>query len=287
VSDAQALFCESLTKAALSLALQCVVGTAAVYWLARSCGVIEAPGASTIERRLRTAAVWSSVVLLAATAARVFAHTAAVFGHIDAESVRTIAVQSRWGHAWRLQTGAALLACVTAAVVRRAGRVGWPLYSIAALLCCASVPLLGHGAGALSRSVLHAVHVAAGGVWIGSLFLFVILISARGGRDLEGMRGTIAAFSSVALTSAAVLVATGAVASVLYVQRISHLWDSVYGRVLVGKLLLVGVVAACGRQNWHHSRRGEMPRLRVMLMEVAAAVLVVLVTGVLTEIEHP
>ena len=287
MSDGGALFCEALTKAALYLALQCAVGAAAAYWLARSCGVIASSGQSEIEGRLQRAALWASAALLASTVARSFGHAAAAFGLIDADSLRTVALESRWGHSWRIQAGAAVLLCVTGQGVWRARRTGWTLYSFAALLYCACVPLVGHGAGAWPRTALHAVHVAAGAVWIGTLVMLVFLVSGRRPGDAAAVRRMIEAFSGVALPSAAILVATGTVASVLYVQQIAHLWDSTYGRVLVAKLSLVAVVAACGRRNWQRSRRGATPSLRVMMIELSAAALVVMVTGVLTELEHP
>lgn len=287
MSDGSALFYEALTKGALYLALQCAVGAAAAYWLARACGILSPAVPSAIERQLQRAALWTSAVLLAATLARALAHTAAAFGQLDIDSLRTIAVESRWGHAWRIQLGAAGLVCATAAAARYARRPGWPLYSVATLVYCCCVPLLGHGAGAPERTLLHAVHVAAGAIWIGTLVMLVMLVSTRRASDSAAVHQMVAAFSSVALPSAAILLATGAIASVLYVQQIAHLWDSVYGRVLVAKLSLVAVVAAGGRRNWQRSRRGAAPSLRVMMIEVSAAVLVVVLTGVLTELEHP
>ena len=287
MSDGSALFCEALTKGALYLALQCAVGAAAGYWLARACGIVSPTGPSAIERQLQRVALWASVGLLAATLARVFAHTAAAFGQLEVDSLRTIALESRWGHSWRIQLGAAGLVFAAAAAVRYARRPGWALYSIATLVYCCCVPLLGHGAGAPERTLLHAVHVAAGAIWIGTLVILVMLVSTRRATDPAAVHQMVAAFSSVALPSAAILLATGAIASVLYVQQIAHLWDSVYGRVLVAKLSLVALVAACGRRNWQRSRRGAAPSLRVMMIELSAAVLVVLVTGALTELEHP
>jgi len=222
-----------------------------------------------------------------ATAARVVGHTAAAFDTIDIDSLRTIAFESRWGHGWRIQAEVAACVGVTAVAVRQVPRAGWPLYSIAVLACCACVPLLGHGAGAPQRTLLHAVHVAAAAIWIGTVIMLAILVSSRRISDPSAVHQMVAAFSRIALPSAGILLATGTIASVLYVQQVAHLWDSVYGRVLVAKVALVGVVAACGRRNWQRSRQRRTPSLRVMLIEVAAAVLVVAVTGVLTELEHP
>jgi putative copper export protein len=285
VTEGSTLFWESLTKAALYLALQCAAGAASAYWLARGSAVVQAGAPSAIERRLSRAALWASAVLLCATLARALAHTTAAFGQIDVDSLRTIALESRWGHAWRIQVAVAALAFAAAAVPAR--RIAWPLYSAAMLAFCCSVPLVGHGAGATGRTALHALHIAAGAIWIGTLMMLAMLVAAQEASGRASVHQMVAAFSAVALPSAAILLATGAIASALYVQQLAHLWDSVYGRVLVAKLSLVAVVAACGRRNWQRSRRGAPASLRVMTIELAAAVLVVLVTGVLTELEHP
>ena len=51
-----------------------------------------------------------------------------------------------------------------------------------------------------------------------------------------------------------VLAATGLVTAVLYLESLSQLWTSWYGRVLVFKVLLFASVGAFGAYNWRRLR---------------------------------
>ena len=89
---------------------------------------------------------------------------------------------------------------------------------------------------------------------------------------------------------AALLVVTGLTAAWWYVGSIDALATSAYGRLLLLKLFLVADVATCGFLNWQRLRRpaaeaagGDL----FVTLEVALAVAVVIVTAVLTEVEHP
>ena len=72
-----------------------------------------------------------------------------------------------------------------------------------------------------------------------------------------------------------------------YLDAVSELWATAYGRVLVLKLALVGGVVGCGAYNWRRIR----PRLpkngglgglrRWVLTELAFATVVVAVTAAL------
>jgi hypothetical protein len=57
--------------------------------------------------------------------------------------------------------------------------------------------------------------------------------------------------------------------------------------VLLIKVALVGGVAACGYVNWRAIRSGRIEPGRAAIVELSLAALVVVVTGALTEIEHP
>jgi hypothetical protein len=57
--------------------------------------------------------------------------------------------------------------------------------------------------------------------------------------------------------------------------------------VLSLKLGAVALVGLCGFTNWRGVRRGTEPRRALMTAEWIAALLVVAITGLLTEMEHP
>jgi putative copper export protein len=147
------------------------------------------------------------------------------------------------------------------------------------------MPLLGHAAGSAWRHGMHAAHNLAAAAWLGTLG--VITIAAWQSSARSSLERLVRGFSPIALTSAGMVFASGAVAAWVYVGSWSSLWATSYGRVLIAKLTVVAVVMACGGINWREVRGGRVPKRALMTIEWLAALLVVGFTGVLTETEHP
>jgi putative copper resistance protein D len=275
------------------LALGVGVTRTALWGLAlRSSGSLQP---DSFERSLRRAAQRAAFLLLGALAVRAWAYTAGAFGLSEAflwENVRLVALESRWGEAWRLQVYVGVALLLAARVIGRLPRTGWLLYTLAAALVCAALPLVGHASGSFWRLVLHAGHLLAAGVWLGSLSALVVLRSARvaTAKRAEPADPTdefIRHFSSVALPAAAVVVSTGAVAAWLYVGSPMNLVASAYGQALLVKLLAFSPVVGCGWANWRRARAGYAPSAPLLYAEVASAALVLAATSVLTELEQP
>jgi copper transport protein len=147
-------------------------------------------------------------------------------------------------------------------------------------------------------------HLLAGGLWVGGLVQLGLTLPAIIGplqpderRRLLG--GLVPRFSWLAGISAAVLIASGLYASLLYLPSWAALMDTIYGAVLSGKLLLVAPLLAIGAINLlvmqPRFRRAaqaraaptdDAPARRVFRLlvvgEVALAVAVLGVTGALT-----
>jgi putative copper export protein len=131
----------------------------------------------------------------------------------------------------------------------------------------------------------------AAGAWLGTL---AVLIAISRGRSLYAGAFAAAAydqFASIALPSAAVLVIAGLIASSMYVGSVASLVSTTYGRVLALKVCLFGGVVTCGYLNWRRvgsSRRAGGGRVALLAVpEVCFAAAIIVMTAVLTEIEHP
>jgi len=218
------------------------------------------------------------------TLLRVWVHTVAAFGFEGSRSWDTlmlVAFRSRWGQNWKVQIMASAV-CMVAGAVTLGSRRFWPLASLATAAFAASIPLLGHAAGNGPRMAVHVAHVLAAGVWLGSLAVVVAISDRQTGAVI------LRRFAAVALPGAAIAVAAGLTATWLCVGNISGLWQTGYGRVLVLKAALVGGVGVCGYTNWQRLRKQpESGASPVIGIEVALAIVVVIVTGYLTEIAHP
>ena len=101
------------------------------------------------------------------------------------------------------------------------------------------------------------------------------------------------AFSPVALTCGATIVATGIIVSLLRLEPLSTLWTSGYGQVLMLKLGLVMILFALGAWNWRRVKptlggdEGVSALRRSAKMELTVGVTVLAVTAVLVAMALP
>jgi putative copper export protein len=232
-----------------------------------------------------------SVLLILALFWRVWTHAAAAFGSREAwlvENLRVTAIESRWGERWQLQLYAAL-GLAGAALVTRVSQHAWIAFTAGALGLALVMPLLGHAAGSAPRHGLHAAHNLAAALWLGTLVVITTLAlwSRMRAPSWRGLAVLVLRFSPLALGGATVVMISGLAAAWTYLGSIDALWTSDYGKTVSLKLLLVGLVLVCGWTNWRRARARLEPRLPWMMAESIVAMLVLLVTGILTETEHP
>lgn len=186
---------------------------------------------------------------------------------------------TRVGHALLVRAGIAAFIAIVGVVAVRTGRVG-SILRFAAVLGFVVLPMTysfaGHP-GAVSPLVpavgVSMLHVAAVATWFGGL---VVLGGFAPMRDVE----TVTWFSHRAAVLVAVAVVTGVVQSLLVVDDISNVLDITYGKVLLTKVVVVGVMllaAAVVRRRFLDS---GVARLRSAL--VVEAVVGLLVLGVTT-----
>jgi putative copper export protein len=300
---------EAAPKAVLYGALILAIGACAARWLLQ----VHAPGWSAdlgeaFERRLCRVLGWAAAFLLAALVLRVAMHTMAVFGppeELEWDRIQLVAFRSRWGSFWRVQVVAATALVATTAWTKLDRRTGWPAASLAVLLCCLTLPLLGHAAGSPRRLALHAAHVLGAGVWLGTVAA-VLMAGGSRARRISGASHhqhshvrelLLRQLSPLAFPGAATVVAAGLIASLTYVGPVANLWTTPYGRWLTVKAMLFCGVIACGFLNWRRWGRGA-GRGRTMTLptgepvgaaaiEILLAAAIVIVTAIFTELDHP
>ena len=148
------------------------------------------------------------------------------------------------------------LVLLALAVWRRHARLGAAL----AAAGLAAVAVSGHASSASPRgpAVLNDwVHLLAGSVWLGGIALIVLVWRpGAGGLGREGRmavaRAVLPRFGRVAVWAFVTVSATGVVSLVLQLGRLDNLWRTAYGLVLLGKIVLVALIAAA---SWWHASR--------------------------------
>lgn len=118
----------------------------------------------------------------------------------------------------------------------------------------------GHAASAPAPAIsigMQAIHIVAMGVWLGGLAI------------LAFRREILTDYRKAALPAVGILIVTGTYNSFVEIQSLRQLTSTVYGRVLIAKLVLLAVVLALA---WPRRRRIGIRRVWVELAGVAAIV---------------
>ncbi|MCU1448089.1 MAG: copper resistance protein CopC [Acidimicrobiales bacterium] len=110
-----------------------------------------------------------------------------------------------------------------------------------------------------------AVHLAAVGVWVGGLASLVLLAGLGWRRlpvDQRGplLRRLVPRFSRVAIVAVAVVVLTGTLNAILDLAKVSDLWSTTYGRVVLAKVVvLVLALGLAARHRFVTPKRLDDP----------------------------
>ena len=177
----------------------------------------------------------------------------------------TVLLNTGFGRVWRWHLLVAALLVVACAL-----RQVQPVYRLAvAAVLLASLGLVGHaaieqGPLGIGHKTNDAVHLLAGGLWLGGLVPLgmLVLLARRSehGTYLALLRDVLPRFSRTAYGAVALVAATGFVNAVFLVGSIDGLIGTPYGRLLLVKVslfLLLLAIAVINRLILTPSIRGE------------------------------
>lgn len=142
-------------------------------------------------------------------------------------------------------------------------------------------------------SIVDAIHVAAGAIWVGGVFALAWTLRRRPGPpgDPVAAAGEVAGFSAIATYTIVAVSAAGAVLAFIEIGSWHGLFSTGYGRLVLAKIALLAILVALGGFNRFRlvpviDRRPDRPAAwrylrRTVLLEAVALVGVLGVTGVL------
>lgn len=228
------------------------------------------------------------------------------------EDLSFLIAETFWGTVWLGQGGVLLLLLLPALALatsrRGAERVAgtalpaapgpaWVAVALGAVLLGLTLSLSSHAMsveGSRTVAVLADLgHTLAAGAWIGSLAVILTLTRPSDASALGGLAAQLRAFSPVAIVAVPVLVLLGLVLAWHHLSAPADLWASPYGRILSAKIAVAGLVMLAGLLNWRRGMPGiEDPSTQAAVRrragwEVAAALVVVILTGLLTSTPKP
>jgi copper transport protein len=202
-------------------------------------------------------------VLLVETNAAVRAEPFGGFSTAGDPGIGQILTDTRWGRAWTIGAGLALLAYVTELVARRAPRGAWgavpQLWGLALAPAGALVVTswAGHASSGADTTVsiaVDAVHNLASGLWIGGLAaLFALVVwparALSSSARVAAVAPAVVRFSSLAVGAVTVLVISGVYRALVELESLADLGSTDYGRALVVKLALFVALLGVGAYN--------------------------------------
>jgi putative copper resistance protein D len=193
----------------------------------------------------------------------------------------------------RVALGLVLAALAGMLAIRPGGPAAWSALSVTAVLFVGSAATMSHAAARVADRpalvVLDAVHQLAVATWVGGL-VHLVLYAARARRRPDVRDGAVARrFSTLALLSVAVLVASGVALTVKYVAEPAAMVGTAYGVMILSKVVLLvailGIAAVSYRLVHRASSEGIGGRLgRLAEVELGLAVTVIFAAASLTSL---
>ena len=220
-----------------------------------------APETAVTRRRLRTLRAGCATLLLLATGGELGLRAGTMSGGGPGAAMRavpSILTRTHYGSVWIVRA-AGLLALLP--LSRASSRSLRGLGALVALGVALTVSLTGHAGDwgdASPTAGIDWVHVVAATTWTGGLFVLAALVLRDGPRwPVALLADVMRRFSALAAWCLLAVALSGAYASWVQLPSVAALWQTVYGRVLAVKLLLVLGLVWWGAVN----RYTVLPRL--------------------------
>ncbi len=215
-----------------------------------------------------------------------------------------------WGKGFLLGCAATVVLALGLRAAMRRPETRWPwwLSSFGAVALCVSPALQGHAIGSEEYTAVAVaadiMHVTGGALWLGTLsvigWLGVAIPNADGATSTRArcivdarLRLLVPWVPRVALPGAALLLSSGVLSGLLRLRALEDLWTSEWGRYVFAKAALACVIVGLGAVNWRnrgpllHTDEGPAALRRTLLMELALAALVLLITAILVVTTPP
>lgn len=207
----------------------------------------------------RPTLILAALVVALGSLAALVAQTAVMAGSLS-EAVKPASLSfmitgTALGMAMVVRAVVALLG-LFAVVALKPGRVLWGLTVAAGLVVAASFAWTGHGAategpGGPLHLVADIIHAVAAALWLGALAVLTILLLRRTAPDDLAIHRALHSFAGLGTLAVALLVLTGLVNSWFLVgpARVGELGTSLYGQLLIAKLVLFALMLALAAGN--------------------------------------
>jgi len=252
-----------------------------------------------MEARAATVGLSAAILVIGAAFGRVFLESRMMTSMPGMESMDMSAMllHTLWGFGMQLQIASGFLAAIAFSIAIPRVRFAWLIASLAATGLAFSPAFAGHAAASArfpgAMIFTDFLHVVGAASWLGNLACVMligipIIVKAASEDRWQRVSILVNTFSPIALGSATVVVLSGLIAAAVHLQSFAALWSTTYGRVLLLKLGIVLITLTIGGYNFRRvqpqlvSEDGTTLLRRSAMLELAAAAVIVVITGFLT-----
>jgi copper transport protein len=191
----------------------------------------------------------------------------------------------------------AVVAVVLSAAIRRtethgeAARSDLVVLGVLGAVGVATWPLAGHAAASPVPAVtvvVDTVHVASMAVWLGGLAMLALFLLRRGPNEANEreLSAILPVWSRWATLAVSALLVAGVIQALIEISSIGALFSTNYGRLILVKVALVGVILAFAyfaRRSVHTGDHGGKIVRRSVRVELGIAAIVLGFSAVLTQ----
>ncbi len=128
-------------------------------------------------------------------------------------------------------------------------------------------------------AALNVIHLLAAALWVGGLFIIILLWR----KEREEISFFLLRFSPVAMTSILVLVVSGTISTILILAKLSYLFDTWWGKLLILKVTLVLLVIVVGALiRFFLKKRKSLHVNRLVKIDFSFMLAIIVIVGIFT-----
>lgn len=167
----------------------------------------------------------------------------------------------------------------------------WTIVILGFVLLLVTKALTGHAAGSqnvFGQVLADTLHLLGASIWVGGLLMLLLALPAAAGEGPAFWKTAFRRFGPWASASVIALVLSGIVMSLAHVPTWSDLFSSLYGRLILIKVILLSVMIGLGVVHHRRARRkGDHRGTASLVAEMSIGIVVLILAGLLTNVSTP
>lgn len=212
----------------------------------------------------------------------------------NSELLREVIVNTSFGQIWMFEVVLLLFLLVTSMLItlQEAPKLWLIVSFIIGVVLILSKAFIGHAAAEPNKGLavfMDFLHMLASSIWLGSLLIIAFILPIdyflnKKEEKKEIYWSVIQKFSRWGIAFVIILSLSGIYSSFLHVPTVDSLFSTLYGKVLVGKIVLLLVMILFATYNFFSGRKKNQKLRITVWSEFAVGVVVLVLAAMLTNL---